>query len=97
MKLTTKYNIGDRLFVPTINRGTCVPHVMGVVIKEFVVEEISTNGEVTTYIFRSEYESRTEPYLFSNLKDAQKYALSMLDDLYKKNKNDILSHKSILA
>jgi hypothetical protein len=94
MKITTKYNIGDTLFVPLLDSSshTFIANTsgkaVGVYIKKTTISHIQVDPSVQ-YVFISG-EVRDERFVFQNYKDAQKYACEMVDILAQNNKKIIL-------
>lgn len=100
MKIKTKYNIGDTLFVPLIDSSEFVfaqkdsGKTIGVYIKKAKVEFVTVGKEII-YNFDCGVQ-RPEAYVFDSEGDAKKYALTMIDFLAEKNRERINNFNSTL-
>jgi hypothetical protein len=96
MEITSKHNIGDTVYVPMIGgklrvgRGSTFGHPTIETYKIDSFKVLSDSGEII-YFFVGTAESnyREERYVFKDMKDAKKYALSMAKDIYEKAKEHI--------
>lgn len=89
MKITTKYNVNDSLYVTLVDQDYVIlkstsGKVLGATIKLLVVDSITADGKTIVYNFPSI--SRQEEFVFDNLKDAKKHAQNMVGVLAKQNR-----------
>ena len=86
MKIKSKYNIGDKVYVPYREEKG---EGFGIIIRKVKINEIVFNSKNIYYKFDYTEFVRDEPFVFSTLNSAKKYAYTMINTLSKNNKKEI--------